>query len=361
MKLVVVTSASALLLAIPSFAWAQSAPAQQPDSCPPGSWFCAPPQRRAAGPRGQARVAAASGSGRRAGPAAAPSWRGRRGRRRGAGAARRLRRRWSSISRRAPMMVERPENPPPYEYRPPPRHYISPPREWGLNLHLEGAALGDGTHHDASMGGLGAGLRYKPSRYFGLEWDIDFYGGHGYVGDQRHETATSFNALLFLNPQSRAQLYLLAGFGWAWAHSENDPNDPVYSQGADVRLHVLRRPGGHRPRAAPHARARVQHRLPGLHPQPHRRPVAVHGRVHELAGSADEHRGRRSAHRRHDALLLIASRFAGSSPLGSFEHSRSPRYGSSAIRSILGLSEAKAPGTYRTPKKVSPEFPDPAS
>lgn len=230
MKLVVVTSASALLLAIPSFAWAQSAPAQQPDSCPPGSWFCAPPQDAQPAPSGKQGLQPLPDPD--AQPAPPP-------RHRGAAAA-------DDDEAPAhtpppppvvvyqpppPVMVERPENPPPYEYRPPPRHYISPPREWGLNLHLEGAALGDGTHHDASMGGLGAGLRYKPSRYFGLEWDIDFYGGHGYIGDQRHETSTSFNALLFLNPQSRAQLYLLAGFGWSWAHSENDPNDPVYANG----------------------------------------------------------------------------------------------------------------------------------
>ena len=206
MKLVVVTSASALLIAIPSLAWAQSAPAQQPDSCPPGSWFCAPPQDAQPAPAGKQGLQPLPDPDEA--PAPPP-------RRHGAAAA-------SDEEGRTP------PPPPVVVYQPPPRHYISPPREWGLNLHLEGAALGDGTHHDASMGGLGAGLRYKPSRYFGLEWDIDFYGGHGYVGDQRHETATSFNALVFLNPKSRAQLYLLAGFGWAWAHSENDPNDPAY-------------------------------------------------------------------------------------------------------------------------------------
>ena len=76
------------------------------------------------------------------------------------------------------------------------------------------------------MGGAGAGLRFKPSRYFGIETDVDFIGGHGYIGDKRHETALTFNGLFFLNPRSRAQLYLLAGFGWSWANSQNDPNDP---------------------------------------------------------------------------------------------------------------------------------------
>jgi hypothetical protein len=132
-----------------------------------------------------------------------------------------------------PVMVVRPESPPPYDYSPPP--YGSGPRpsprqlgrEWGLNLHIEGASIGGGTEHNAGMGGGGAGLRFKPNRYFGLETDVDWVGGHGYVGDVRHETSLQFNALMFLNPKSRAQVYLLAGFGWAWANSQNDPNDPT--------------------------------------------------------------------------------------------------------------------------------------
>jgi hypothetical protein len=120
-------------------------------------------------------------------------------------------------------MVVRPEAPPPYEYAPPRRSvYPGPPHEWGLNLHLQGAAIGHGSSGDAGLGGAGLGLRFKPSRYFGIESDLDFLGGHGYVGDDRHETGLTFNGLLFLNPKSRAQLYLLAGFGWSWAHSVCD-------------------------------------------------------------------------------------------------------------------------------------------
>jgi len=32
-----------------------------------------------------------------------------------------------------------------------------------------------------------------------------------------------FNGLLFLNPKSQAQVYLLAGLGWSWAHATCDP------------------------------------------------------------------------------------------------------------------------------------------
>lgn len=130
-------------------------------------------------------------------------------------------------------MIVRPENPPPYDYAPPP----PPPRrplvkrsEWGINLHLEGVSMGGGYEHNAGMGGLGGGLRFKPNPYFGLETDLDFVGGHGYQGDQRHEEALSFNALMFLNPRSKAQVYLLGGFGWGWANSQPDPStDPTAS------------------------------------------------------------------------------------------------------------------------------------
>jgi len=116
----------------------------------------------------------------------------------------------------------RPEMPPPYEYAPMHREPISPAREWGLNLHLEGATIGRGSGGDAAMGGAGAGLRYKPTRAFGIEADFDFVGGVDYQGDSRRETAFTLNGLVFLNPQSRAQLYLLAGFGWSAARVESD-------------------------------------------------------------------------------------------------------------------------------------------
>jgi len=79
--------------------------------------------------------------------------------------------------------------------------------------------IGGGAQGNAGMGGLGAGLRFKPSRSFGIEGDLDFAGGgHDYQGNKRSETALTLNALLFLNPRSHAQVYLLAGVGWSGAH-----------------------------------------------------------------------------------------------------------------------------------------------
>jgi hypothetical protein len=112
--------------------------------------------------------------------------------------------------------------PPPYEYAPMHRGPVIPASEWGLNVHLEGATIGRGSAGDAAMGGAGAGLRFKPTRTFGLEADFDLVGGLDYQGNRRSETAFTLNGLFFLNPRSRAQFYLLAGFGWSAAHVVND-------------------------------------------------------------------------------------------------------------------------------------------
>jgi len=102
--------------------------------------------------------------------------------------------------------------------------------EWGLNLHVEGAAFGHSptATHDSGMGGVGFGLRYKPVPAFGLEADVDFLGGRDYNGFRRDETAFSLNGLVFLNPKSRSQVYLIGGFGWSGAVVVDD------SQGFDA-------------------------------------------------------------------------------------------------------------------------------
>jgi hypothetical protein len=121
--------------------------------------------------------------------------------------------------------------PPPYEYAPAHREPLYPAHEWGLNLHLEGATIGRGSAGDAAMGGAGAGLRYKPTPRFGLEADFDFVGGTDYQGDRRSESAFTLNGLFFLNPRSRAQVYLLAGFGWSSAHVDNDAQSTSVNYG----------------------------------------------------------------------------------------------------------------------------------
>jgi hypothetical protein len=118
-----------------------------------------------------------------------------------------------------------PPPPPVYYYRPRPLYR----GEWGLNLHLEGASFGHAANvTSAGMGGGGIGLRYRPAPAFALETDLDFVGGTDYQGYRRSEEASTLNALVFLNPRSRAQVYLLAGFGWSWAHAMDDLQGVAY-------------------------------------------------------------------------------------------------------------------------------------
>ena len=112
--------------------------------------------------------------------------------------------------------------PPPYYYQPRPRRQLAQPNEWGLNLHFEGAIQGSGSASTQPMSGAGFALRYKPVPVFGLEAGFDFLGGHDYNDFRRNETEFQVNALVFVNPRSRAQVYFLAGLGGSWAHVVDD-------------------------------------------------------------------------------------------------------------------------------------------
>lgn len=193
-------------------------------SCPPGSWFCAPPPQQKATPAGQPVDSLQQLPDPEEAPPPPPP--------------RHVRRAPPPEPPPPPVVyepppvgaMERSETPPPYEYAPPGPPYPSPRREWGLNLHLEGATIGHGSQGDASMAGFGAGLRYKPTRHFGIEGDLDVYGGHDYSGNNRSETAFALNGLLFLNPRSHVQVYLLGGIGFSGAHVSSDatPYDASY-------------------------------------------------------------------------------------------------------------------------------------
>jgi opacity protein-like surface antigen len=119
-----------------------------------------------------------------------------------------------------PVVMQGP--PPPYYYRPRPAHVVWPRSEWGLNLHLLGAIQGGGSSSSQPMGGGGVGLRYKPVPAFGLEAGFDWVGGRDYQDLRRSETEFTVNAMVFVNPRSRVQVYFLAGLGGSWAHVVND-------------------------------------------------------------------------------------------------------------------------------------------
>jgi opacity protein-like surface antigen len=118
-------------------------------------------------------------------------------------------------------------SPPPYYYRPRPAKPIARPNEWGLNLRLEGALQGSGSQSSSPMTGAGFGLRYKPVPAFGLEAGFDFLGGRDYNNDHRNETEFTVNAMVFVNPKSRVQVYFLAGLGGSWAHVDQGDGDFV--------------------------------------------------------------------------------------------------------------------------------------
>jgi hypothetical protein len=219
-KSIVSAAALALVLALPVPALAQTAGAGADGGCPPGSWFCAQDSQQQAAPAGQPVKplqplpdpeddSASPPAPVRKPPKYEP----------GAEGAPPV----VVYQPPPPVVVVRPDEPPPYDYAPPQHAGYRQRPEWGLNLHLEGATIGHGTgNSSASMGGGGLGLRLKPTRYFGIETDVDFVGGTDYQGDHRNETAFSVNGLFFLNPRSRAQLYLLAGFGLSGAHVTSD-------------------------------------------------------------------------------------------------------------------------------------------
>jgi len=219
------SSVVASTLAFAGVASAQQAPAANPH-CPPGSWFCADVQQPPAAPQGQpVQLTPLPGQVREVQAPPPPP------------APPHTTYIYGSGGPPPPVVIYQPPPPvvvyqaPRYIQAPPPPVYYYRPRppvakrnEWGLNLHVEGAALGQSQYatHDSGMGGVGFGLRYKPIPAFGLEADVDFLGGRDYNGFKRDETDVTLNALVFLNPKSRAQVYLVAGLGWGGAHVTDD-------------------------------------------------------------------------------------------------------------------------------------------
>jgi opacity protein-like surface antigen len=221
-------SHSALLLAAAALAFASPARAADP-GCPPGSWFCADTQSPTAPPSQPMPPAKDEPKGLEPLPAATEAQPAK------------------PAPQQAPVVVVQQAPPPPvvvyqppppvvvreeppaYVYHPRPAASIPARQEWGLNLHLEGAMMGHGAAQNAGMGGAGLGLRYRPLPGAALEANFDVLGGNDYQGQKRQESAFSLNALLFVNPRSKAQVYFLAGFGWSWAHVGDD-SDPSAQQ-----------------------------------------------------------------------------------------------------------------------------------
>lgn len=127
--------------------------------------------------------------------------------------------------------------------RPAPRVAPPPPArpqtklfsKWGLNLRVEGAAMGDGARNDAAMGGLGMSLRYRPVPAFGFDLGVDVLGGKDFNGFSRVETPVSLNAMIFVNPRSRVQFYLMGGAHLSHAEVRSDFRSPLLEPTGDGR------------------------------------------------------------------------------------------------------------------------------
>jgi opacity protein-like surface antigen len=113
------------------------------------------------------------------------------------------------------IFVDRPENAP----RPPVPRKRRGYHEWGFNLHLEDAILGNARARasHSGMGGVGFGFRYRPLPPVAFEAGVDLLTGTDYQGYSRSEAALLLNTLVFFNPHDIVQLYALGGFGFSGA------------------------------------------------------------------------------------------------------------------------------------------------
>ena len=119
--------------------------------------------------------------------------------------------------------------PPPAPAPPPPRWHGA--TKWGLNLRVEGMSFGhnEKAAQDSGMGGLGLSLRYRPIPHFAFDLGIDVLGGTDFNGFQRTETPITLSGMIFLNPRSPVQLYLLGGMNFSHAKVTSDFASPLLS------------------------------------------------------------------------------------------------------------------------------------
>jgi opacity protein-like surface antigen len=82
---------------------------------------------------------------------------------------------------------------------------------------------------DSGMGGLGLSLRYRPIPHFAFDLGVDVLGGTDFNGFQRTETPLTLSGMIFLNPRSPVQLYLLGGMNFSHAKVKSDFASPLLS------------------------------------------------------------------------------------------------------------------------------------
>jgi hypothetical protein len=186
-----------------------SARADDP-KCPPGSWFCAETDIQIGAPATPPPAPTTPATPPAVTPASPPP----------------------------PVVIYTPAPPPPV-YTAPPAYYPPPPppppparhkSEIGLSFRLDAAAFGQNDAsrgHDSGAVGVGGSLRFRPTPRFALDIGLDALSGTDANGYKRSEVPLSILGLLYLNPRSRAQVYLLGGFGFSTANVEvtGDPQN----------------------------------------------------------------------------------------------------------------------------------------
>lgn len=121
--------------------------------------------------------------------------------------------------------VQQPAPPPTVVYQPAPAPVATvvqpqPEREpGGFGLHGQ---IGGMLTPDIAMGGVHGAFRWRPNMgHFALDLGIGLYGGVDYNGLDRVEIPLTADALFYINPQSRFQIYGVAGVGVSFAHAED--------------------------------------------------------------------------------------------------------------------------------------------
>lgn len=121
----------------------------------------------------------------------------------------------------------------------PPRVTVEPPekperqrkrrwhrhRRWGMNLRVDGVLMPrfrEDVDADSGMAGLGLSLRYRPTPAFAIDMSADFLGGIDANGYERQELPLGLTGMLYVNPRSIAQFYLMAGMNWSFARVYSD-------------------------------------------------------------------------------------------------------------------------------------------
>ncbi|MBK8254065.1 MAG: hypothetical protein IPK82_15545 [Polyangiaceae bacterium] len=107
--------------------------------------------------------------------------------------------------------------------------------KWGLNIRAQGAMFGEDGASDAAIGGLGLSLRYRPVPAFGFDIGVDVLGGKDWNGFTRIETPVSLNAMIFVNPRSRVQFYLMGGAHLSHAEVRSDSRSDLLDPREDGR------------------------------------------------------------------------------------------------------------------------------